>query len=182
MDKGSCFGLGEDMQDRRVIAVSKVECLLIPQYWIMQHNRANIWVRIRQFLDQNIPSQVQIFKAFLEHRKWLQYKQELVKEIVSRKKIPNNTTIHDVPYSLRINSDTIPDRPLALSSASLKPILWVGGREGERRGVAPQPTKVSFRANNNRWITETIDGASYRTGLDIEELIQNGNKMLESTR
>nr|CAD7593710.1 unnamed protein product [Timema genevievae] len=56
-------------------------------------------------------------------------------------------------------------RPLALSSASLKPILWDGGREGERRGVASQPTKVSFRANKNRWITETVDGASYRTDL-----------------
>nr|CAD7569557.1 unnamed protein product [Timema californicum] len=30
--------------------------------------------------------------------------------------------------------------------------------EGERCGVASQPTKVSFRANKNRWITETVDG------------------------
>nr|CAD7203209.1 unnamed protein product [Timema douglasi] len=36
-------------------------------------------------------------------------------------------------------------------------------REGENCGVAPQPTKVSFRANKNRWITETIDSASCRT-------------------
>nr|CAD7438667.1 unnamed protein product [Timema bartmani] len=56
-------------------------------------------------------------------------------------------------------------RPSALSSASLKTILWDGGREGERRGLASQPTKVSFRANKNRWITETVNGASYRTGL-----------------
>nr|CAD7592281.1 unnamed protein product [Timema genevievae] len=40
-----------------------------------------------------------------------------------------------------------------------------GEREGERRGVGSQPTKVSFRTNKNRWITETVDGASYRTGL-----------------
>nr|CAD7585590.1 unnamed protein product [Timema genevievae] len=39
--------------------------------------------------------------------------------------------------------------PLALSMASLKPILWDVGREGERRGVTSQPTKVSFRANKN---------------------------------
>nr|CAD7606870.1 unnamed protein product [Timema genevievae] len=36
--------------------------------------------------------------------------------------------------------------------------------EGERRGVASQPTNVSFRANKNRWITETVEGASYWTG------------------
>nr|CAD7457828.1 unnamed protein product [Timema tahoe] len=41
--------------------------------------------------------------------------------------------------------------------------LWDGGRESERRGMASQPTKVSFHANKNRWITETVDGASYRT-------------------
>nr|CAD7423519.1 unnamed protein product [Timema monikensis] len=54
-------------------------------------------------------------------------------------------------------------RLLALPSASLKPILWDGGREGEKHGVASQLTKVSFRANKNRWITEIVDGASYRT-------------------
>nr|CAD7576905.1 unnamed protein product [Timema californicum] len=53
-------------------------------------------------------------------------------------------------------------RPFALSSASFKPILWDGGREGERWGMASQQTKVSFRANKNRRITETVDGASYR--------------------
>nr|CAD7570944.1 unnamed protein product [Timema californicum] len=44
-------------------------------------------------------------------------------------------------------------RPLALSGGSLKLVLWDGGREGERRDVASQPTKVSFCANKNRWIT-----------------------------
>nr|CAD7611491.1 unnamed protein product [Timema genevievae] len=51
-------------------------------------------------------------------------------------------------------------RPLALSSASIKPILCDGWRKGEMRVVASQPTKVSFRAKKNRWITEIIDGAS----------------------
>nr|CAD7396367.1 unnamed protein product [Timema cristinae] len=52
-----------------------------------------------------------------------------------------------------------------LLSEILKPILWDGWREGEKWGVASQPTKVTFRANKNRWITETVDGASYQTGL-----------------
>nr|CAD7575265.1 unnamed protein product [Timema californicum] len=55
--------------------------------------------------------------------------------------------------------------PSALSTTSLKPILWDGGREGERRGVASQLIKISFHANKNRWNTETVDGASYRPGL-----------------
>nr|CAD7423852.1 unnamed protein product [Timema monikensis] len=46
------------------------------------------------------------------------------------------------------------NEPLATSSASLKLVLWDGGREGERHEVASQPIKVSFRANKNRCITE----------------------------
>nr|CAD7201461.1 unnamed protein product [Timema douglasi] len=73
-------------------------------------------------------------------------------------------------------------RPLGLSSASLKPILWDGGREGERRGVASQPTIVSFRANKNRWILETLDGASYRTGLAEKNHTQSHHKVLSKTK
>nr|CAD7400191.1 unnamed protein product [Timema poppensis] len=40
-----------------------------------------------------------------------------------------------------------------------------GGREGEGHCVTSQPTKVSFRANQNKRITETVDGVGYRTGL-----------------
>nr|CAD7431313.1 unnamed protein product [Timema monikensis] len=69
----------------------------------------------------------------------------------------------------RFDKDVSSCRPLALSSASLKPILWDSGREDDRRGVASQPTKVSFHANKNRWITETVDGASYRTGHDLAD-------------
>nr|CAD7392870.1 unnamed protein product [Timema cristinae] len=62
--------------------------------------------------------------------------------------------------------------PLALSDASLKPILWKDGRESESRGVASQPTRVSFRANKNRWITETVDGSSYRTGTFFTHILR----------
>nr|CAD7608654.1 unnamed protein product [Timema genevievae] len=41
----------------------------------------------------------------------------------------------------------------------------MGVREGERQGLASQPTKVSFLANKNRGITENVDSAGYRTGL-----------------
>nr|CAD7589358.1 unnamed protein product [Timema genevievae] len=66
--------------------------------------------------------------------------------------------------SISLISTVLSSAPLALSSGSLKPILWDGGREGERCGVASQPTKVSLRTNKNGWITETVDGASYRAG------------------
>nr|CAD7585632.1 unnamed protein product [Timema genevievae] len=48
--------------------------------------------------------------------------------------------------------------------------------EGERRGVASQPTKVSFRANKNRQITETIDGTSYRTARILTNIKLSDNR------
>nr|CAD7264196.1 unnamed protein product [Timema shepardi] len=52
--------------------------------------------------------------------------------------------------------------PLVLSSAFIKHILWDCERDGESRSVASQPTKVSFRANKNRWITEIVDQTEHR--------------------
>nr|CAD7267994.1 unnamed protein product [Timema shepardi] len=74
-----------------------------------------------------------------------------------------NTTSALANYATEAGCKIPTLRPLSLSSASLNPIFWDGGMKGERRDVASQPIKVSFRANMNRWITENLDGASYRT-------------------
>nr|CAD7200318.1 unnamed protein product [Timema douglasi] len=52
-------------------------------------------------------------------------------------------------------------------------------KKGERRGVDSQPAKVSFRANKNRWITENVDGASYRTGL-VEKSYFGNSSFIEN--
>lgn len=44
---GTVFGLGEQMEDRLVIAKTNVECLIIPRYWLLQQeqNLGNVWQR-----------------------------------------------------------------------------------------------------------------------------------------
>nr|CAD7196494.1 unnamed protein product [Timema douglasi] len=83
--------------------------------------------------------------------------------------------VHDTLPQVELSNEAAQqvekELPLALSSASLKPILWDDGRKGERLGVASQPTKVSFRANENRWITENVDGTRYWTAQDISHTI-----------
>ncbi|KAF5286421.1 hypothetical protein FQR65_LT12602 [Abscondita terminalis] len=74
----SCFGFGEQMERRRIITTEPTECLLIPLYWLMQHNINNIWSRVQIFL----------------------------KRIVARNKRSSNNYLYNVPYHIRINEIT----------------------------------------------------------------------------
>lgn len=98
----ACFNLGEKMKRRRIVAISEVECMLIPKYWIWQRNKGNIWTRIQQFLDSRIPTTEAVFAEFLLARKWRAYKKDLLNSIL---KGPTMNIINNVPYSIRIQDD-----------------------------------------------------------------------------
>jgi hypothetical protein len=68
----------------------------------MKNSKANIWQKIKHFFDMHLPSKEKLLNKFLEQRKWLDYRQKLIKDTVSKNNIQSNTTIHDVPYSIRI--------------------------------------------------------------------------------
>ncbi|XP_029667508.1 uncharacterized protein LOC115238091 [Formica exsecta] len=107
--RGACFGLGENMLHRRIVAITPVRCFLIPRYWLLEHNRANIWGRVKQFMDSKYPTKKQLFNEFLLNRKWMSYKQNLVEDVVKRRgRYRSSTTIHDVPYSIRITDEIDP--------------------------------------------------------------------------
>lgn len=137
--------LGENMLHRRIVAITPVRCFLIPRYWLLEHNRANIWGRVKQFMDSKYPTKKQLFNEFLLNRKydnlhqtslsliflflliinsdldknycyysgfhfrWMSYKQNLVEDVVKRHgRYRSSTTIHDVPYSIRITDEIDP--------------------------------------------------------------------------
>lgn len=62
--------LGENMLHRRIVAITPVRCFLIPRYWLLEHNRANIWGRVKQFMDSKYPTKKQLFNEFLLNRKY----------------------------------------------------------------------------------------------------------------
>lgn len=105
-NRGACFGLGENMTDRRIVSTSYVRCFLVPRYFINEHNRGNIWERVKLFMDSKFPSKKQLFKKFVNNRRWRKYKTDLVDNIrKTGQLIRSNVTWHDVPYSIRIMDD-----------------------------------------------------------------------------
>ncbi|XP_034952006.1 uncharacterized protein [Chelonus insularis] len=102
--RSACFGLGEQMQNRRIVSVTHSRCLLIPRYWLSEHNHANIWERVKVFMNSKYPSREKLFNEFVTDRKWIKYKKSTASKIIKNgKNIYKNTTIHDVPYSIRIS-------------------------------------------------------------------------------
>ncbi|GBP03790.1 hypothetical protein EVAR_2503_1 [Eumeta japonica] len=90
------------MRDRRVVALTPVECLLLPSVWLMRHNTANIWTRIRHYLDKKIPTKKQLFKEFVMSKRWLDHRNQVLMDILASANPVNWTTEHDVPYSIRM--------------------------------------------------------------------------------
>uniref|UniRef100_A0A1B6KXH8 Cyclic nucleotide-binding domain-containing protein n=1 Tax=Graphocephala atropunctata TaxID=36148 RepID=A0A1B6KXH8_9HEMI len=99
--KGGCFNLGESLEERTIVADCDVTLLRIPLYLLRQHNTANIWSRIRQFLESRLSSEQELFQRFLESRKWDKYKKEVFSFYRNRNTL-NDTTIHDAPYYWRV--------------------------------------------------------------------------------
>lgn len=58
------------MVNRRIVANTPVRCCLIPRYWLKIHNRANIWERVKQFMDSKFPTKEQLFQNFVTNRRY----------------------------------------------------------------------------------------------------------------
>ncbi|CAH2092055.1 unnamed protein product [Euphydryas editha] len=102
LNVGSSFGFGENMRDRRIVALTPVNCMLLPKIWLLQRNTANIWTRIQHYLEKKIPTKKQLFKEFVSARRWQEFRDQLVEDVVSRSNTVNYTSVHDVPYSIRM--------------------------------------------------------------------------------
>lgn len=84
------------------MSVDNVKCLLIPKYWILSKNKANIWNRIERFMMSKIPNTEAVFNLFIEQEKWKSYKRKLITDIIAKKTQSNDTKWSDIPFSIRI--------------------------------------------------------------------------------
>ncbi|XP_058448478.1 uncharacterized protein LOC131428503 [Malaya genurostris] len=99
---GSVFGVGEHMDDRTVVARDRVQCLLIPRYWLLQkpQNTNNVWTRVRIFLDQQQPSRERVFQWFLRELRWKKFRTQ-TKQTAGHL-MGNPTGFRDVPFMCRL--------------------------------------------------------------------------------
>lgn len=102
---GGVFGIGEEMENRVIIARNVVQCLMIPRFWLFQkaQNIGNVWQRIKLFLNSSVPSQQQLFENYLSNQKWKKYKKKTIDDIKKQYGITaSETQEYNIPVICRI--------------------------------------------------------------------------------
>ncbi|ENN71817.1 hypothetical protein D910_10263 [Dendroctonus ponderosae] len=105
LTEGAIFNVGELFERRRVVADTNTHCLLIPRYWLIKMNKDNIWSKVQQFLNKNIPSTRKIFDEWIKEKKFMAFRKKLVRDILAAKSVSNTNCIHNVPYSIRLKEN-----------------------------------------------------------------------------
>ncbi|XP_044254399.1 uncharacterized protein LOC123004931 [Tribolium madens] len=102
LNRLSCFNIGEDLINRQIVSITQTECLLIPFYWLLERNEANIWNKIKQYLIFKIPKTEAIVENLRIEKKWQDHKYKLIRSKMKRK--VETIQYSDVPYSLKVQN------------------------------------------------------------------------------
>lgn len=100
LNRLSCFNIGENLKNRQVVTITETECLLIPFYWLLERNYANIWNKIRQFFIFKIPNTEDIVQNLKKEKNWCTHKNKLIQNKIKRRF--GTLRVSDIPYSLNI--------------------------------------------------------------------------------
>jgi len=85
LKKGLYFNTGEDLTDTYIIANDRVECLLIPRSQFVKKGNNKILDKLRDDLNDYIPSNEQAFQTYISDNKWNKYKRSVVEGVVQRR-------------------------------------------------------------------------------------------------
>lgn len=104
---GGVFGVGEDIENRVIIAKTSVQCLMIPRHWLFQkaQNIGNVWQRIKLFNNSLIPSQHKLFVQYLDDQKWKKFKKKTIGQVKNELGISaSDTRYYNIPVICRIQN------------------------------------------------------------------------------
>nr|XP_015834915.1 PREDICTED: uncharacterized protein LOC107397824 [Tribolium castaneum] len=102
LNRLSCFNIGEELKNRQIVSITQTECLLVPYYWLLERNEANIWSKIKQYLNFKIPKTEAIVDNLRKEKRWQEHKHKLIRRKMKRK--VDTIGYSGVPYILKVHN------------------------------------------------------------------------------
>lgn len=97
LQPGDYFGVGEGQECMSVLTNDKVECLLVNKMVFMKRQRGKTLCKMQAEAAEMYPSKASAFESYIEARKWKEYKQTVVTEVVKKQRRRHIATLADVP-------------------------------------------------------------------------------------
>lgn len=94
LNPGDYFGIGEGPNDSSTVCVDMAECLLINNNVLARHSQGRYLEAIRNEAKKFYPSVETAFKSYIEGKRWVNYKQRVLKEVVSDLKKQKSSTLY----------------------------------------------------------------------------------------
>lgn len=94
------------MPDTYILSKDRTDILMVPRVQFMKYGRMRTIDQMREDLNTVLPSNDDLYRQFYDGRKWDEFKQRVVDEVIQRKSKPHTMKIEDVPYTIRMESLT----------------------------------------------------------------------------
>ena len=101
LGKGLYFGVGENLDKSYLVSKTRVEVIQVPKSQFVKHGKGRVIDRLREDLNELLPGNDLVFKAFLRSMKWERYKDKVVRQVLEKRKFANPTNIQDVPLAIQ---------------------------------------------------------------------------------
>lgn len=105
---GNYFGAGESLRDTYILARGKTELLVINSAQFSIQGKSEQLRRLKREREISIPSNKALYNKFQQNRKWFEYRNTLLKDILCAKVKPYTGSLRDVPRSI-LTDPTIPN-------------------------------------------------------------------------
>lgn len=102
--RGAVFNLGERARDRFIVAKTLVQCLLIPQFWLLQNEQdvGNVWEKKMHDIDASIPTKMGILRQLKQEAAWTAWKNNQLNELYARSPLIAAKDDEELPVMLKI--------------------------------------------------------------------------------
>ncbi|XP_053400486.1 uncharacterized protein LOC123556863 [Mercenaria mercenaria] len=104
---GNYFGVGENLRDTYILARGKTELLVINSAQFSIQGKSEQLRRMKRERENTLPSNKSLYEKFQQNRKWFEYRNKLLKDILRQKTLPFTGSLLDVPKSI-LGDPTIP--------------------------------------------------------------------------